>query len=267
MKFSASATAALVAGASFAESFSVQSSLPRVRQSTLLKAKALTSDEFDSILGEGSSYREAANRFTRKTSSPVVRVPDGSRAATVSLTSAIAAPAEDLLGDDLGLEDELVAGVESIEGATAEVSADNNPLLNNEILRRQHEKNLMKEQRKASGGMMKYVKNPLLLVKGKDFSDITITILIPAFVSYLIIKKGAEMASEKLDEIATDRYETAAAEIAYHAGDLEEVEAVFKQCMKKNWFQGSKTYKGPELFKKTLEYILANKKTSPKTVR
>lgn len=266
MKFSTSATAALLAGATLIESFSVQSSLPSIRQSTLLKAAA---DEFDSILGEGSSYVQAANSFSRKSTSPVVRVPDGSPAATVTLASSVAAPAEGLLGDDLGLEDDLGLGdsLESaISEATEEISADN-PLLNNEILKRQHEKALKKEQFKESGGVMKYVKNPYLLIKGKDFSDITVTIFIPAVLSYVVLKKAGEIVGGKLSGMAEITYQDTASKLAYHAGDMEEIQALYKECMKKNWFQGAQTFKGPELFKATMKYFLKMTKVSPKTVR
>ena len=110
-------------------------------------------------------------------------------------------------------------------------------LLNNEILKRQHEKKLKREQRKAAGGMMRYVKNPLLLVKGKDFSDVTLTILIPAFVTYLGVKKVAQIGFGKLGEKADDLYEQAAGEIAYHVGDYEEMEATYKDYKKKSWLK------------------------------
>lgn len=261
MKFSSTATTTLLVGALPADSFSIQSSLPRIRQSTLLRA---ATDEFDSILGEGSSYAEAASIFSRKSSSPVVRVPDGSPAVTVTLASSAAAPTEDLLGDDFGLEDDLLG--DAIERATEKVANDN-PLLNNEILKRQHEKNLKKEQFKASGGMMKYVKNPLLLVKGKDFSDITLTIFIPAVLSYVVLKKVGGIVGGKLQSIADSIYEDTASKMAYHAGDIEELQSLYKECMKKNWFEGAETYKGPELFRKVMIYFLKMKRVSPQTVR
>jgi hypothetical protein len=266
MKFSASAAAALLAGANFVEAFSIQSAVPHIRQPTFLKA---TVDEFDSILGEGSSYVEAANSFSRKSSSPIVRVPDGSPAATVTLASSVAAPAEGLLGDDLGFEDDLGLGdLESAIGETTEeISVDDNPLLKNEILKRQHEKALKKQQFKESGGVMKYVKNPYLLIKGKDFSDITVTVIIPATLAALALRKVGEVVGGKLNEIANNNYQEAASKIAYHAGDIEEMQLLFKQCMKKNWFQGAVTYKGPELFKKVVQYFLKVTRISPATVR
>lgn len=266
MKFSSTATAALIAGASLANSFSIQSSLPRVRQSTIpLRA----TDEFDSILGEGSSYLEASNSLSRKSSTPVVRVPDGSPAATVTLTSSVAASADSLLGDDFGLEDDLGLGdsLESaIEAATEEVAVDN-PLLNNQILKRQHEKQLKRAQFKASGGMMKYVKNPYLLIEGKDFQEITVQVFIPAVISFVALKKLNEILGEKLLSVAKDNYADTASKMAYHAGDIEEMQLLFKQCMRKNWFQGSTTFKGPELFKETFLYFIKMKRVSPQTIR
>lgn len=260
MKFSIAA-ASFLAGASSARAFSIRSALPGIRKSTLVKAAG---DEFDSILGEGSTYLEAANSFSRKSSMPVVRVPDGSTAATVTLVSSVAAPAEDLLDDNLGLEDDLLG--DAIEQAAEEVSVDN-PLLNNEILKRQHEKALKKEQFKASGGVMKYVKNPYLLIKGKDFSDITITVFIPAVLSFVALRKVGEVVGGKLNEIANNNYQDTASKMAYHAGDIEEMETLYKECMKKNWFEGSATYKGPELFKKVMTYFLKMKRVSPQTIR
>jgi len=217
--------------------------------------------EFDSILGEGSSYREAANKFSRRSTTPIVRLPDGSPAATVTLTSSVAAPA-DVFGDDLGLDDQLL---DSTEDTTEEVAVDN-PLLNNEILKRQHEKKLKREQMKATGGVLRYVKNPLLIVKGKDFSDITLTIFIPAVLSYVVLKKAAEVVGGKLGEVADGHYRDTASKIAFHAGDIEEMEALYKDCMKKTWFQGAQTYKGPELFKRVVDYFLKNKRVSPQIV-
>lgn len=263
MKFPSSATATLLVGASFAESFSVQSSLPPIRHVTLVRTgMTATEHEFDSILGEGSSYREAANKLSRKATTPIVRLPDGSPAATVTLTSSVAAPA-DVFGDDLGLDDQLL---DSTEDTTEEVSVDN-PLLNNEILKRQHEKKMKREQMKATGGVMRYVKNPLLIVKGKDFSDITLTIFIPAVLSYVVLKKAAEVVGRKLGEVADGHYRDTASKIAFHAGDIEEMEALYKECMKKTWFQGAQTYKGPELFKRVVDYFLKNKRVSPQIVR
>ena len=260
MKFSTAASS-LLFGVSSAGAFSIRSSLPHIRQSTLVKAAG---DEFDSILGEGSSYLEAANSFSRKSSTPIVRVPDGSTAATVTLASSVAIPAEDLLGDDLGLEDDLLG--DAMEQTAEEVAVDN-PLLNNEILKRQHEKALKKEQFKSSGGVMKYVKNPYLLIKGKDFSDITVTIFIPAVLSFVALRKVNEVVGGKLSEIANNNYEDIASKMAYHAGDIEEMESLYKECMKKNWFEGSATYKGPELFKKVMVYFLKMKRVSPQTIR
>lgn len=266
MKISSSAAAALLAGATFAEAFSIQSAVPRIRQSTLLKAAV---DEFDSILGEGSSYVKAANSFSRKSSSPIVRVPDGSLVATVTLASSVAAPAEELLGDDLGLEDDLGLGdLESAIGETAEeISVDDNPLLKNEILKRQHEKALKKQQFKESGGVMKYVKNPYLLIKGKDFSDITVTVIIPATLTVLALRKVGEVVGGKLNDVAENNYQVTASKMAFHAGDIEEMQLLFNECMKKNWFQGANTYKGPELFKKVVQYFLKMTRISPATVR
>jgi len=224
--------------------------------------------DFDSILGEGASYIESANilrqertsRRTSSSSSPVIRVPDGSPAATVTLTSSITA--EEIYGDDLTLEDDRIASVEgSVE---EEVTYD--PLMNNEILKRQHEKKLKREQRKAAGGIMRYVKNPLLLVKGKDFSDVTLTILIPAFVSYLVLKKASEIGFGKLGEVAEDLYERAANEIAYHSGDYEEMELAYKDYKKKLWFNGAPNYVRDEILKRFAAVYCKKENISPKSV-
>lgn len=246
MKISPIATAVVLAGTTFVDSFSIQSSVCRVRQSAPFSRRmATSSDDFDSILGEGSSYQEAANALQNavsSSSSPVIRVPDGSPAASVTMTSSVAA--SDIYGDDLLLEDEVEGGLFEEEAAEA------NPLMNNQILKRQHEKNLKKEQRKASGGVMRYVKNPLLLVKGKDFSDITLTVFIPAVCTFLAIKKVSGIGFGKLADKAEELYEQGANEIAYHVGDYEQMEASYKDYKKKLWFNGAPSYINSELVKR-----------------
>jgi hypothetical protein len=278
MKFSTYAMAAvLVAGASpVVESFSIQSSLSRVRliSTPHNRHMAATSPEksneydFESILGEGLSYRDSASALknavvSSSSSTPVIRVPDGSPAATVTLASSTAVvSSSDIYGDDLSLEGEAMMEAEE----EAEVNV--NPLLNNEILKRQHEKKLKREERRASGdsGMMRYVKNPLLLVKGKDFSDITITILIPAFVSYLALKKLSEIGFGKLGEKADDLYEKAAKDITYHVGDYEAMESTYKDYKKKLWFNGAPSYINSQLVKRLAVAYTTNISISPKSI-
>ena len=260
MKFHSLATAALIVGPSAVEAFVINSSRARMSSTSI----AASSDvDFDSILGEGSSFENAANELkSNDSSAPVIRVPDGSPAASITMASAVAS---DLYGDDLALEDDISAE----EGGfmeEAEVSASD-PLLNNEILKRQHEKKVKKEQRKAAGGMMRYVKNPLLLVKGKDFSDVTLTILIPAFVSFLAIRKVAAIGTGKLTEKADDLYERAASEIAYHVGDYEEMEATYKDYRKKLWFNGAPSYINSELVKRLAVAYCREVSVTPKSVR
>lgn len=260
MKFHSLATAALIVGPSAVEAFVINSSRARMSSMSI----AASSDvDFDSILGEGSSFENAANELkSNDSSAPVIRVPDGSPAASITMASAVAS---DLYGDDLALEDDISAE----EGGfmeEAEVSASD-PLLNNEILKRQHEKKVKKEQRKAAGGMMRYVKNPLLLVKGKDFSDVTLTILIPAFVSFLAIRKVAAIGTGKLTEKADDLYERAASEIAYHVGDYEEMEATYKDYRKKLWFNGAPSYINSELVKRLAVAYCREVSVTPKSVR
>lgn len=228
--------------------------------------------EFESILGEGSSYRDSARLMknavvsssassSSSSSSPVIRVPDGSPAATVTLASTAAVSSSDIYGDDLLFEGE---GIEEQEEADVNV----NPLLNNEILKRQHEKKLKREERRASGdsGMMRYVKNPLLLVKGKDFSDITITILIPAFVSYLALKKVSEIGFGKLGDKADALYDKAAADITYHVGDFEAMESTYKDYKKKLWFNGAPSYINSQLVKRLAVSYCTNISISPKSI-
>ena len=260
MKVHSLATAALIVGPSAVEAFVINSSRARMSSTSI----AASSDvDFDSILGEGSSFENAANELkSNDSSAPVIRVPDGSPAASITMASAVAS---DLYGDDLALEDDISAE----EGGfmeEAEVSASD-PLLNNEILKRQHEKKVKKEQRKAAGGMMRYVKNPLLLVKGKDFSDVTLTILIPAFVSFLAIRKVAAIGTGKLTEKADDLYERAASEIAYHVGDYEEMEATYKDYRKKLWFNGAPSYINSELVKRLAVAYCREVSVTPKSVR
>lgn len=260
MKFHSLATAALIVGPSAVEAFVINSSRARMSSMSI----AASSDvDFDSILGEGSSYENAANELKSDSSAPVIRVPDGSPAASVTMASAVAST--DLYGDDVALEDDISAE----EGGfmeQAEISASD-PLLNNEILKRQHEKKVQKEQRKAAGGMMRYVKNPLLLVKGKDFSDVTLTILIPAFVSFLAIRKVASIGTGKLTEKADDLYERAASEIAYHVGDYEEMEATYKDYRKKLWFNGAPSYINSQLVKRLAVAYCREVSVTPKSVR
>lgn len=278
MRYSSSSTTAallLLAGvASFVESFSIiQSSLfsvPVLHKVSLTKLTATTPDnscdgdyDFDSILGEGSSYQNAASVLRNAaSSSPVIRVPDGSPAATVTLASSIASSSTDIYGDDFGLED--LEGAGTASGEEEAVTTD--PLLNNEILKRQHAKKLKREQTKALGGMMRYVKNPLLLVKGKDFADVTITILIPAFVSYLALKKVSEIAFGKLGEKADSLYEKAAKDITYHVGDYESMEATYKDYKKKLWFNGAPSYINAQLIKRIAVAYCNQVVISPKSV-
>lgn len=282
MRYSSSSTTAallLLAGvASFVESFSIiQSSsllsVPVLHKISLTKLTATTPDissdgdyDFDSILGEGSSYQNAAsvlrNANAPSSASPVIRVPDGSPAATVTLASSIASSSTDIYGNDFGLEDLEGAGI--VSGEEEAVTAD--PLLNNEILKRQHAKKLKREQTKALGGMMRYVKNPLLLVKGKDFADVTITILIPTFVSYLALKKVSEIAFGKLGEKADALYEKATKDITYHVGDYESMEATYKDYKKKLWFNGAPSYINAQLIKRIAVAYCNQVVISPKSV-
>ncbi len=253
MKFSSSAMAAvLLTGALPAASFSIQSSLSRVRLTapySMRMAAESKDDYFESILGEGSSYRDSASALqnavsSSSSSSPVIRVPDGSPAATVTLASTAAA-SSDIYGDDLSFEGEVMEEAE-------EEDVNMNPLLNNEILKRQHEKKLKREERRASGdaGVMRYVKNPLLLVKGKDFSDITITVLIPAFVSYLALRKVAEIGFGRLGEKAEALYDKAAADITNNVGDFGAMERIYKDYKKKLWFNGAPSYIDSQILKR-----------------
>jgi len=175
------------------------------------------------------------------------------------------AVASDIYGDDLALEDD---GISADEGGFMEEEAvsASDPLLNNEILKRQHEKKMKREQRKAAGGMMRYVKNPLLLVKGKDFSDVTLTILIPAFVSFLAIRKVADIGFGKLGVKADELYERAASEIAYHVGDYEEMEATYKDYRKKLWFNGAPSYINSQLVKRLAVAYCREVSVTPKSV-
>ena len=266
MNISSSAIAALLAGVSIVESFSIQSSVPRIRQQTPCSRRMAASSEsndFDSILGEGSSYQEAASALQNavsSSSSPVIRVPDGSPAATVTLASAVAAA--DIYGDDLdlALEDDTFGE----EGLIEEEAAAADPLLNNNILKRQHEKKVKREQSRSA--VMRYVKNPLLLVKGKDFSDITLTVLIPVFVTYLALKKVGGIGFGKLGEKADEIYEQAAVEIAYHVGDYEEMEATYKDYKKKLWFNGAPSYINSELVKRLAVVYCKTVSVTPKSV-
>lgn len=264
MRLSTSATVALLAGSSVVESFSIQSSA--ISRGTICSSSsrcmASSDNDFDSILGEGSSYQEAASSLQNavSSSSPVIRVPDGSPAATVSLTSSIAANPADIYGDDeMAFDEEDVALEEEAVSAS-------DPLLNNEILKRQHEKKVKREQRKATGGMMRYVKNPLLLVKGKDFSDVTLTVLIPAFVSYLALKKVSDIAFGKMGDKAEKLYEQAASDIAYHVGDYEAMENTYKDYKKKLWFNGAPSYINTQLLKRLAVSFATNISVTPKSV-
>jgi len=251
MKFSASATAAILMGASAVHSFSVQSPVSRVGQ-PMTSARRMATNDFDSILGEGSSYQEAATSLQNaasSSSSPVIRVPDGSPAATVTMTSSAAASA-DLYGDDLALEDEAAFDAMEEGSLMEEEAVESDPLLNNEILKRQHDKKVKRAQSKAAGGMMRYVKNPLLLVKGKDFSDVALTILIPTFVAVLAVKKVSEIGFGKLDAKAEELYDQAAKEITFHVGDYENMESSYKSYKKKLWFNGAPSYVNSELLKR-----------------
>lgn len=113
---------------------------------------------------------------------------------------------------------------------------------------------------------MRCVKNPLLLVKGKDFSDLTLTVLIPAFVTYLALKKLGEIGFGKLGEKADDLYEQAAADIAYHVGDYEEMEATYKDYRKKLWFNGAPSYINSEIVKRLAVTYCTNVSVTPKSV-
>jgi hypothetical protein len=97
---------------------------------------------------------------------------------------------------------------------------------------------------------MRYVKNPLLLVKGKDFSDITITVLIPAFVSYLALRKVAEIGFGRLGEKAEALYDKAAADITNNVGDFGAMERIYKDYKKKLWFNGAPSYIDSQILKR-----------------
>mmetsp|Transcript_9733 Transcript_9733/g.18034 ORF Transcript_9733/g.18034 Transcript_9733/m.18034 type:complete len:173 (-) Transcript_9733:1046-1564(-) len=142
MKFASTTTTALLIGAAAVESFSVQPPLARapIIGSFSRGLAGSSQNDFEFILGEGSSYSEAVKslRNSRRSSSastPVIHAPDNSPVATVTLTSSVTA--SDVFGDDVALEDE-VAAMDDL--MLEEEMGDQNPLLNNEILKRQHEK-------------------------------------------------------------------------------------------------------------------------------
>lgn len=270
MRISLRAVAALSVGVSVVDSFSVQSSagssVPCLRPPGPFSGRRATSfegDDIDALLGEGPSYREAAGALRNAAaspSSPVIRVPDGSPSASVTLASAVAGA--DVYGDDLDLSlDDDALGEPSIAAEEA-VAAD--PMMNNNILKRQAEKKVKREQ--TRGAVMRYVKNPLLLVKGKDFSDVTLTILIPAFVTYLVVKKVGGIGFGKLGEKADALYEQAAVDIAYHVGDYEEMEATYKDYKRKLWFNGAPSYINSQLVKRLAVAYSTNVSVTPKSV-
>lgn len=266
MNISLRTVAVLSAGISAADAFSPPSAVPRLRPSTPFSGRRATSfdtNDFDAVLGEGAAYQEAASALqsaASSSSSPVIRVPDGSPAATVTLASAVAAA--DIYGDDLDLALEEEGFGEG--GLIAEEAAAPDPLMNNNILRRQAEKKAKRSETRSV--VMRYVKNPLLLVKGKDFSDITLTILIPTFVAFLVAKKVSGLALGKMGIKADELYEQAAIDIAYHVGDYEEMEATYKEYKKKLWFEGAPNYINSELVKRLAVAYCTNVSVTPKSV-
>jgi len=223
---------------------------------------ASSGGEFESILGEGASYQEAANslrqqsssRRSGSSSSPIIRVPDGSPAATVMLTSSVTADFDDLI-----LENDA-----EMDSSMVEEEAAYDPLVDNQIMKRQHERKVKKEQSK--GAVMKYVKNPLLLVKGKDFSDVTLTVLIPAFVSFLVIKKVAGIGMGTLKEKADKIYGKFTYDYSKQVGDYEEMEQVFKDYKKKLWFNGAPSYVSTKLMQTLARDYCKNVRLSPVSV-
>mmetsp|Transcript_30541 Transcript_30541/g.64349 ORF Transcript_30541/g.64349 Transcript_30541/m.64349 type:complete len:501 (+) Transcript_30541:108-1610(+) len=249
MKFASTTTTALLIGAAAVESFSVQPPLARapIIGSFSRGLAGSSQNDFEFILGEGSSYSEAVKslRNSRRSSSastPVIHAPDNSPVATVTLTSSVTA--SDVFGDDVALEDE-VAAMDDL--MLEEEMGDQNPLLNNEILKRQHEKKMKKEEFKSAGGVLRYVKNPYLLVKGKDFADVAITVVIPAIAISIALKKGASFVSTKLNDKATDTIAACCNELRYHVGDFETIDRVYKDFSKKLWFHGAPSYIGTEI--------------------
>merc|ERR1719291_650677 len=136
------ALTSLLVGACYVESFATIKQFSR--QKLVVLSASSGGNDFDSILGEGSSYQQAANSLQKEvssSSSPVIRVPDGSPAASVTLTSSVAASA-DVFGDDLALEEEDPLSSTLEGGLLEQEAAGIDPLLTNQILKRQHENNL-----------------------------------------------------------------------------------------------------------------------------
>jgi len=273
MKFSSGIAVSLLAGSSSrgVVSFSIHSTARKTAggfpKTSTLAASTSRNNDFESILGEGSSYQEAAKSLQNavsSSSSPVIRVPDGSPAATVTLASAVAA--SDVYGDDLDLEED-PAGF-SMDGGLVEqeeVDVAYDPLKNNAILRRQHDNKLKRQQKTA--GIMKYVKNPYLLVKDKDFADITITVLLPGFLTFLAVRQLSRVSIGKMDKKANELYEEAALDITALVGNFDEIEATYNDYKKKLFFNGAPSYIATELIKRLAIPYFTTVGVSPKSVR
>ncbi|EJK67318.1 hypothetical protein THAOC_11667 [Thalassiosira oceanica] len=276
MKFSSGIAASLLAGSSscgVVSSFSFHSTARKpargfFSKTTTLAASTSRNDDFESILGEGSRYQEAAkslqNAVSSSSSSPVIRVPDGSPAATVTLASAVAA--SDVYGDDLALEEGPADF--SIDGGLIEqeeVDVAYDPLKNNAILRRQHDNKLKRQQKTA--GIMKYVKNPYLLVKDKDFADVTITVLLPGFLTFLAVRQLSRVSIGKMDRKANELYEQGALDITALVGNFDEIEATYNDYKKKLFFNGAPSYIATEFIKRLAIPYFTTVGVSPKSVR
>merc|ERR1719145_33885 len=95
----------LLVGVSLVESFATLKQFSR--QKSVISSSS-GRDDFESILGEGSSYKQAASSLQEgisSSSSPIIRLPDRSPAASVTLTSSVATSA-DVFGDELALQEE-----------------------------------------------------------------------------------------------------------------------------------------------------------------
>lgn len=274
MKFSSGIAASLLAGSSscgVVSSFSFHSARKTARgfsKTRTIVASASRNDDFESILGEGSRYQEAAkslqNAVSSSSASPVIRVPDGSPAATVTLASAVAA--SDVYGEDLALEESPADF--SIDGGLVEqeeVDVAYDPLKNNAILRRQHDNKLKRQQKTA--GIMKYVKNPYLLVKDKDFADVTITVLLPGFLTFLAVRQLSRVSIGKMDRKANELYEQGALDITALVGNFDEIEATYNDYKKRLFFNGAPSYIATEFIKRLAIPYFTTVGVSPKSVR
>lgn len=223
--------------------------------------------EFDHILGEGTASSSSSSSYAQRRQS-LLRVPDTSSAVSsstrnekkVTMVSSMGMSASPLDLDqdddvyDLDAEDMSTDYATTTEGGVStavEPSSFSDSRLN------QYMEQKTSPRKFQIPSMKEYI-------KGKDFSVILVTVMIPSFLVYLATKKVFTVASSKVDEKSDFLLDSYAAEMVYHDGNFDEMKACHSDYKTKLAYLGP--VRNDAMIKRFLELYAKKKIVSPQAI-